>query len=179
MNLDTIIDKLTPCLIEASTGKILPTVFSLATTEDVSNLPAKGWNFDWSDAALATTNIYKLLVNGDDTVQGLISAEIGKGTVFVQLTESAPHNLGENKQYIGVGGHLFAIAMRLSEALGFGGYIYFDAKNMELVEHYQKTLGANRVVSRIHEYRMEVLEENASAVMEQYTLEGDLHVNRS
>jgi len=104
------------------------------------------------------------------------AAEVGRGAVFVHIAESAPHNLGSNKQYKGVGGHLFAIAMKLSLVNGFGGYIYFDAKNIELVEHYKESIGANRLLTRFHEYRMEVLEEKAQEVIEKYTLEGDLDV---
>jgi hypothetical protein len=45
-------------------------------------------------------------------------------------------------EYEGVGGHLFAIALKLSHSNGFGGYAYFDAKNMELVKHYSDMIGA-------------------------------------
>ena len=88
--------------------------------------------------------------------------------------ESAPHNRGTNKQYIGVGGHLFAIAIKLSVVNGFDGYIFFEAKNLEHAEHYSDTIGATRVPSRSHEYRMEVLEETATKVINAYTVEGDL-----
>jgi len=47
---------------------------------------------------------------------------------------------------------------------------------MKLVDHYSDMLGATRVPTRIHEYRMEVLEEVAQSVIEKYTLEGDLNV---
>ena len=176
MKIDILIDKLTPCLIEAGTGKVLQTVFSLASDKDVSGLIKKGWLFDWSSDELKKTNIYKLLVKGDKTIQGLVSAEVVRGAVYVHLAESAPHNRGTDKRYEGVGGHLFAIAMKLSIVNGFGGYIFFDAKNTELVNHYTEMLGANRIRTRLHEYRMEVSEINAKNVIEKYTLEGDLSV---
>jgi hypothetical protein len=133
MPLDTLIDKLTPCLIDIATGDVLPTIFSVAAKEDVTGLPSKGWAFDWSASELGKTNIYKLMIKGDDTIQGLIATEVFRGAVYVSILESAPNNRGASKRYEGVGGHLFAIAMRLSMSLGFGGYIFFDAKNMELV----------------------------------------------
>jgi hypothetical protein len=170
------IDKLTPCLVETATGKVLQTVFSLVSEEDILGLPVKGWLFDWTAEELHKTNIYKLLIKGDDTIQGLVSAEVVRGAVYVHLAESASHNRGENSQYEGVGGHLFAVAMRLSMALGFGGYIYFDAKNIELVEHYSKMLGATMLPTRFYEYRMEVQEEMATKIIEKYTMEGDLNV---
>ena len=71
---------------------------------------------------------------------------------------------------------MFAIAAKLSIVNGFGGYIFFEAKNMELVRHYADMLGAERVPSRIHDYRMEVSEENAQKIINEYTLEGDLNV---
>ena len=174
MSLDIFIDKLTPCLIDRVTGKILPTVFSLASKEDIAS--TKHWAFDWRMNIQEKLIVYKLLVKGSDEIQGLIATEIFNGAVYVVLTEAAPHNRGEAKKYEGVGGHLFAIAMRLSVALGFGGYIFFDAKNLELVEHYQTMLSANRLYSPVHEYRMEVLEDKAQKIIEKYTMEGDLNV---
>ena len=38
MSIDVIIDKLTPCLIEISTGKILQTTFSLVKPNEIINL---------------------------------------------------------------------------------------------------------------------------------------------
>ena len=176
MQLDILVDKLTPCLVEVATGVIMATTFSLATDDDISGLSEKGWLFNWFDDSLKTTNIYKLLIKGDDCIQGLISAEVVRGAVYIHLVESAPHNLEENKQYEGVGGHLFAIAIKLSIANGFGGYVFFDVKNMKLVEHYAERLGATRVPVRIHDYRMEILEDVASKIISKYTLEGDLNV---
>jgi hypothetical protein len=176
MKIDVVIDNLTPCLIELSTGKIHQTTFALASVNDVSGLSEIGWLFDWTDDELRKTNIYKLLIKDNDVIQGLVSAEVVRGAVYVHLVESAPHNRGDKKKYEGVGGHLFAIAIKLSVANGFGGYIFFDAKNMELVEHYVETLGASRVPARIHDYRMEVSEEEAHRIISNYTLEGDLNV---
>ena len=44
-----------------------------------------------------------------------------------------------------------------------------DAKNMELVAHYQDTLGAV-LLGRPHPYRMFVDEENAKKLIKIYTL---------
>lgn len=95
MEIDIVIDKLTPCLVEISTGNVLQTVFSLATADDLSGLTEKGWLFEWSADDLRKTNIYKLLIKSDDTMQGLVSAEVVRGAVYVHLAESAPHNRGE------------------------------------------------------------------------------------
>ena len=176
MIIDVLIDKLTPCLVEISTGKILETVFSIASEDDIAVINEKGWLFNWSDETLSKTNIYKLMIKDDNTIEGLVSAEIVRGAVYVHLAESAPHNLPPNKKYNGVGGHLFAIAMKLSLSNGFGGYIFMDAKNQELVTHYSDMLGARRIPTRYHTHRLEVPEEDAQKVIAKYTLEGDLNV---
>jgi len=44
MSIDLIIDKLTPCLEEISTGNIFQTTFSVAEVEELNKLQAKGWN---------------------------------------------------------------------------------------------------------------------------------------
>ena len=121
-------------------------------------------------------NIYKLQLKDDDIIQGLLAAEVVRRAVHIRLAESAPHNIGKNKKYSGVGGHLFAIAIKLSNAMGFNGYVFFDAKNMKLVDHYTENFNANRIPARVHIYRMEINEINAQELLEKYTLEGDLNV---
>jgi len=176
MSIDVIIDKLTPCLEEISTGDIYQTTFSIAEIDELDGLRAKGWNFDWADSELSRYNIYKLQVKDDGVIQGLVAAEVIRGAVYIRLAESAPHNLGKKKKFEGVGGHLFAIAIKLSNAMGFYGYVFFDAKNMKLVNHYEEKFGASRIMARIHVYRMEIGEDNAQMLLEKYTLEGDLNV---
>ena len=173
-----IIDSLTPCLREVATGRIFQTNFSVAEYDEVIVLREQGWKFNWTDKALESTIVYKLTIRNDEVIQGLIAVGIDKSqhAIHVILVESAPHNLQSDKQYEGVGGHLFAIAIKLSFELGFGGFVYMDAKNEELAEHYSQKLGAVRIKSRIHEYRMAILEDKAKEILETYTLEGDLSV---
>ncbi|MDR2599149.1 MAG: hypothetical protein LBC73_02630 [Oscillospiraceae bacterium] len=176
MSIDVLIDKMTPCLEEILTGKIFQTTFSIAKIEELEGLQANGWNFDWIDKEMSRCNVYKLQLNDDDVIQGLVAAEVVRGAVHIRLAESAPHNIGNNKKYSGVGGHLFAIAIKLSNAIGFEGHVFFDAKNMKLVNHYSENFGANRIPTRIHIYRMEINEINAQNLLKNYTLEGDLNV---
>ena len=178
MFIDIFVDKLTPCLIEISTGKIHQTTFSLIKSNEVRNLQSKGWNFNWTDKGLARCNIYKLQIVDDDIIQGLVATEFFRGAVYINLAESAPHNQLPNKKYEGVGGHLFAIAIKLSIAVDCGGYVFFDAKNTELVKHYENAFGANLLGARIHQYRMEIDVDAAHRLIEKYTLEGDLNVRR-
>jgi len=176
VSIDLIVDELTPCLEEVSTGNVYQTTFSLTEIEELDGLQSKGWNFDWADSELSRYNIYKLQLKDNDVIQGLVATEVIRGAVYIRLAESAPHNLGDNKKFEGVGGHLFAIAIKLSSAVGFNGYVFFDAKNMKLVNHYADKFGARRIMARIHVYRMEIDEESAQKLLEKYTLEGDLNV---
>jgi hypothetical protein len=169
--IDVLIDKLTPCLEELATGKIFQTTFSIANADEITGLQEKGWNFDWADKGLNCTNIYKLQIKDDSTLQGLVSAEVVRGAVYIHLAESAPHNLGKTKKFSGVGGHLIAIAIKLSVANCFDGYVFFNAKNIELVTHYQDMFGARLLRTRIHEYRMEISETKAMELLKTYTLE--------
>ena len=176
MKIDVLIDKLTPCLVEIATGKVLQTTFSLATEEDIAGIADKGWLFDWTAPALDKYIIYKLQIKDDSIIQGLVAVEPMRGAVYIHLMESAPHNLKPNKKYDGVGGHLFAIGIKLSYHLTFDGYVCFEAKNQELADHYTDTFGARLLRTRLHEYRMEIDEIDAHKIYETYTLEGDLDV---
>lgn len=164
------IDKFTPCLENAKTGKLVPTIISKVTTDELKTL--NGWNFNWLEDTLSDSDIYKLHTTEDDNIQGLIAiTDFPKDmAVYVKLAESAPHNLGINKKYNGVGGHLFAAVAKVSVDKGYGGFIFMDAKNEELVKHYNKTLGAV-LLGRPHPYRMFIDEENAKKLLKTYTFE--------
>lgn len=59
----------------------------------------------------------------------------------MHLIESAPYNLGRNKEYVGIPANIGVFACRISFHRGFKGYVSFTAKTM-LIEQYKKTLGA-------------------------------------
>lgn len=170
--MNIIIDKFTPCLEESESGAFVPTSYSLASAHELASL--KEWNFDWTSGSLFDSEIYKLTVSGSDEIQGLIALTDLKRSraVYVNLAESAPHNIGAGKKYSGVGGHLFAIAVKRSAEYGYGGYVFMDAKNIELVRHYEKTLEAV-LLGRPHPYRMIIDEENAVKLLDIYTLKGE------
>ena len=165
-----VIDKFTPCLENAQTGKIIPTVFSKVSQEELKEL--KGWKFNWLDETLTDCEIYKLCLSDNDTIQGLVALTDFKRdkAVYVNIAESAPHNLGKHKKFNGVGGHLFAIACQTSVNKGYGGFVFMDAKNSELVEHYKDALGA-ALLGRPHPYRMIIDEEKAMKLLKIYTFE--------
>lgn len=162
------IDEFTPCLVEKSSGRIVDTQYSLATKED---LMLKGWNFNWNSKDLDNAEIYKLTLENDSVIQGLlaINDEPSNYAIYLKLVESAPHNTGKNKKYDGVGGHLFAIAAQKSIEKGYGGFVYFEAKNPSLVKHYKEKFGAKHI-GGVHQYRMVIDEDAAQILLKKYTL---------
>lgn len=173
ISVDMHIDKFTPCLEDTKSGQLVQTKYTIATVEDLRAL--NGWKFDWLSPELHKADIYKLTVDGDNKIQGLIACTPfhRDHAIYVNLVESAPHNIGSNKQYNGVGGHLFAIAAQKSIDNGYGGFLFWDAKNKELVEHYQTVLGAH-LLGMPHPYRMFLDEKNAAKLVDTYTLEEGL-----
>jgi len=85
--------------------------------------------------------VYKLLILGDATIQGLISLQVIENYIELHLIETAPHNYGKSKLYAGVPGNLVAFACKLSFDYGFEGFVAFRAKT-QLIDHYRETLGA-------------------------------------
>ena len=139
------IDELTPCLRRLKDGKIVQ-------TEVLEIKPKKGdfkdWEFDWTLPAKSGHSVFAIKANEDQRIQGLVALkrDARNIAVHVDIVEAAPFNNPHNKaykgkEYSGVGGHLFAEAVRQSYDAGFGGAVYFTAKS-DLVEHYKKELGA-------------------------------------
>lgn len=81
----------------------------------------------------------------------------------MDIVETAPHNFGHEGRYEGVGGHLFAIACKLSLDAGCDGYVAFTAKT-NLIEHYQETLNAKVLNGQ----RMFIDENVAKELIEKY-----------
>ena len=148
------------------------TTYTFASISDLANLRRKGWIFNWTGDDLKGADIYKLRLKGDTEIQGLIALREFRSdaAVYIQLAESAPFNIGKNKRYDGVGGHLFAIAAKKSADAGYGGFLFLDAKNMDLVEHYKMAFGA-RHIGGVHPYRMLIDEENAMKLLKIYNFE--------
>lgn len=167
------IDQLTPCLERVSDHVIVDTSFSKASKTELRSL--KNWQFQWNAKDLAACEIFKLSVQDDDRIQGLIAIQDMKGSnaVYVQLAESAPHNKHKDrKEYMGVGGHLFAIAVLRSYELGYDGFVCMDAKNIQLVKHYAEKLGAIHI-GHPHPYRMIIDEIAAHKLIQTYNFGRD------
>lgn len=174
MGLSIEIDKFTPCLVEANTGRIVNTAYGVAENCELQNLQKQGWNFDWTADDLKKSTVYKLTLENENTMQGLVAVtDYPKDkALYINIAESAPHNIGHAKQYEGVGGHLFAIAANESLKKGYGGFLFLDAKNPELVRYYREKFGAT-LLGMPHPYRMFIDEDSARKLLDTYTLRGE------
>ena len=150
MEIDISIDELTNCLISSETGEECDTEYRLVTRtiskNDAKMLKADGWKFDWSIPHQKGYEVYELLLKDTEELQGMIALKHIRSQYYthVDILEAAPFNIGHDGLYKGVGGHLFAIACKLSWDAGNEGFVQFTAKT-NLVEHYRNTLGAKNI----------------------------------
>lgn len=150
MEIDVYIDSLTDCLLCQKTGEECDTEYKLVaktiTREYALFLKQLGWKFDWSVPHQNGYEVYELLLAGEEEVQGMIALKHIHDQYYthIDIVEAAPHNVGKDGQYKGVGAHLFAIACKLSWDAGNEGYVQFTAKT-DLVEHYRTTLEAHSI----------------------------------
>lgn len=170
VGVDIEIDELTPCLVESESGQVVPTTYRRYERADLRQLHAAGWLFDWED--IGDAEVYGITAAGDGTLQGLIAVEdyARDRALYIKLVESAPQNKGMSKRYRGVGGHLFAVAALESKKRGYGGFLFLDAKNRDLVQYYHETFGA-QWIGGVHGYRMVLDEDAAQALLDKYTFE--------
>ena len=151
IGLDFIIDKLTNSIENVISGDSFSTDISLLTTTDLKSIIKKAnWLFNWKEEyKQPERDVYKLtIVNNSTIIQGLISLEVKTDHVYMHLVESAPFNKGKTKLYSGVPGNLVAFACKLSFQRGHEGNVAFLSKT-QLIEHYEKTLGAFHFGGRI------------------------------
>ncbi|UQB68998.1 hypothetical protein [Epilithonimonas zeae] len=166
IQLDFVIDKLTNSIINVISGDSFQTEISLLTKEDLKNITKKsGWNFNWKEEFKdISREVYKLtIVNNPNIIQGLLSISIMDDHVYMNLLESAPFNIGEDKLYEGVAGNLVAYACKVSFQKGFDGYLAFIAKT-KLIKHYEQTLGAYH----FKDQKMFIETDSAKILVEKY-----------
>ena len=149
--LDFIIDKLTNSIENVITGDSFATEIKVLTRNDLKSISKeKGWLFNWrAELKEHAREVYKLNITGNPKIiQGLISLEVKSDHVYIHLIESAPFNKSKTKVYSGVPGNLVAFACKLSFQRGHEGNVAFLSKT-QLVEHYEKSLGAFHFGGRI------------------------------
>jgi hypothetical protein len=141
--LDFEIDKLTSSIENARTGEVFETEIIRMT--DGSLIKPKDWRFDWQiEIEDREHEVYGLVTRENALIiHGLVSFSDNNDHLFMHLLESALFNQGKDKQYRGIPANLAAFVCKTSFENGYGGLIMFNAKT-NLIEHYEKTLGAKR-----------------------------------
>ena len=148
------VDEITPCLRLAKTGEMVDTeVVRIKRKSFLQNYNSRnGWYTNWAKLA-GEYEIFALVIKGTMDIQGLVAMKDNKdaGCAYVDWICANPESnplLNDEKKYIGIGGHLFAIASELSVQRGYDGFIYGEAMDHQLFEYYQKEFGAFPVPAR-------------------------------
>jgi hypothetical protein len=125
------------------TGELFGSSISCFESTKRQQIKAVDWLFDWhSELCRKDRQVFKIeLLQEPGNVQGLVSLTDKSDHIFMHLIENASWNKGKNKLYCGVAGNLVACACKLSFDLKYDGIVSFVPKT-QLVDHYQKTLGA-------------------------------------
>jgi len=144
MRLSFEIDKLTHSIERSLTSEVYQTeVFPFNNADLRTTTKRNGWRFNWkTEFSTSDKQVFKLVLQQQpEIIQGLVCLSVMSDHLYMNLIETAPHNFGKNKQFIGVLGNLVAYVCKLSFEYGFDGEMAFDAKTV-LIEHYEKELGA-------------------------------------
>ena len=174
--INIIIDEMTPCLKDSKTGEILETeVIRIKRKSFLSKYNTKtGWYVNWNEL-VDTNEVYALVIKGTVDIQGLVAIKqdkIGKA-VYITWMCSIPENnklINKETKYLGIGGHLFEIAIDKSIKYNYDGYVYGFAANKELLDHYIKLFGAE-YIGMLHKFHFAINEENALKIKEIYNYE--------
>lgn len=147
--LDMVVDEFVPCLKDAKTGEIFPTVVEHIDTKALKGYnKTNGWHVNWQQLAREGYDVQAVKLKGNNDVEGLIALKLDTNAqaVYIGFLESAPHNSAHNpnKRYVGVGGHLFAIAAEEAMNKSNGNMYAFAAKE-ELREYYCNELFAEYI----------------------------------
>lgn len=146
-NIDIEIDGFAPCLIEGKTGRVVnTTVKEMKRSELKGYNKSNGWYIDWSKVPHNQT-IKAIFAEGNEEIQGLIAYRPVSESFAVKIhwivaNPKSNGNLTKNKEYKGIGAHLFAIAAKISFDEGYDGYVQAQAANRKLLEYYICKLGA-------------------------------------
>ena len=144
------VDELTSCLKDSITGEIMETeVIELKRKSLLSKFHSRnGWYVNWGQFRKGV-RIFALVLKGTFDIQGMVAIERDdeSDALHIAWACTAPQNnkkkppFGEQK-YIGVGGHLLAIAAEMSDKLGYEGFMYGEPMDEELFHYYIDEFGA-------------------------------------
>ena len=170
------IDKLTPCLQSVVTGEIVDTeVIRIKRSSFLSKYNKKSrWYVNWAEL-LKDSEIYALVIKGTVSIQGLIAVrnDLNSQTAFIDWAVANPNSnkmFVEEKEYNGIGGHLFAIAVNKSIEYGYDGAVSGFAANADLMNYYVKEFNA-LPIGALHPYHIFIDSPDAKKIAEVYTYE--------
>lgn len=174
---DIRIDSVVPCLRNSKTGEFVQTeVVHVVKSCSLRRFNTRsGWNINWG-LLPKDVEIYGLRVKGEAEIQGLVGIKNDKDAdaVYIHWANAAPNNNPERnngrKDYIGVGGHLFAVASEKSVEYGHEGYIYGCASNKDVLKHYIDVFGAVHMPVQ-WEYQFIIDEKESRKIREVYDYE--------
>jgi hypothetical protein len=109
-----------------------------------------GWHFNWRrQFALPNSRAFKIVTGTPERVEGLMIFQmLNKEEPYMAYLESAPHNIGHEKEFDYVAGCLIARACQLSISDGVGhfkGFLSFQCMDEEVIRVYHHKYGAHRV----------------------------------
>ena len=170
------LDEIVPCLKDTETGEIKETVvFRIESRSFLRKFNEKnGWEINWIKIP-KEVEVFALALRENNEIQGLVGVrnDVDVKAAYVHWACTAPQNnkhaFGKQK-YIGVGGHLFAIAADCSLAWGYDGFIHGFALNKELLNHYIDVLGAT-YLGAMHPYQFAFSRIASQKLLEVYTYE--------
>ena len=174
--LDIWIDDIVPCLKDTITGELKETVvFKIESRSYLKQFNvSNGWHINWNEIP-SDVEVYALALKDNNEIQGLVGIknDINSHAAYLHWACTAPqnnkHDFG-NQKYIGVGGHLFAIAADKSIQWGYEGAMHGFVADKELLEHYIKMFNAE-FLGMLHQYQFFIDEENAKKLLEVYNYE--------
>lgn len=171
------IDEIVPCLKDTSSGELKDTVvFRIETRSflDKFNM-SSGWYVNWGKIP-KDVEVYALVLKDDiSEIQGLIGIKKDDSAkaAYIHWACTAPHNNKHDngaQRYVGVGGHLFALACEKSIEWGYDGAVHGFAANEKLLEHYVEKLHAE-LLCMLHQYQFFIDEIHAQELLEVYNYE--------
>lgn len=161
--------------MDDNTGEIFETeVVHLKRKSFLSKFNKRtGWYINWSKFP-DIVEIYALVLKGTVDVQGLIAVENDDSSkaIHIKWACTAPWNNKFEKgikKYIGVGGHLIAIAADLSQKRGYDGYVYGQAINKDVYDHYVNEYHAIYIGNENGLLKFMIPGEETQKIMEVYT----------
>lgn len=167
------IDEITPCLKDSLTGELVQTeVIRIRRKSFLKKYNKKtGWYTNW-EKLVDNNEVYALVMEGSVDIQGLIAITRNEDmkALYINWMCASPDNnkqITDHIRYLGVGGHLFAIAARKSFEYGYDGYMYGFAANKKLLEHYVNIF-QGEVIGLLHPYQFAIREQESKRIMEEY-----------